>query len=44
MNKLKVDTLVSPICKIFFEIRKIKDRDAFLQQPILGDFRGSNFT
>ena len=34
------DTLTSPICKIFFEIRKSKDKNAFFEEPILGDFRG----
>ena len=38
------DTLASPICGIFFEVRKSKDRNVFFKEPILGNFRGINFT
>ena len=36
MHKLRFDTLVAPICKIFFEICKFKDINVFFQESILG--------
>ena len=41
---LDFEILDSPICKIFFEIRKFEDIKCFFQESILGDFRGINFT
>ena len=37
---LDFDTLDSPICKIFFEVRKFKNINVFFQESILGNFRG----
>ena len=37
------NTLASPICKRFFEIRKSKDKNVVFQELILGDFRCVHF-